>query len=178
VGWSGLKEGESGKLVLTHKRNSAVHIQNPLQPLSTILNPLQPFSTYFNHSQPTSTHLTKIKQISTYFNPLLPTSPIYQPLFTHETNSPSISLGSLIKVRCVVSKAPITISVGYLCIRIWTSQIFISNDEDFGELYATCLRHSKDDFMIQDGYYSRVQDFVSLRAAPENCLFRRYIVDH
>jgi len=27
-----------------------------------------------------------------------------------------------------------------------------ATDEDFGELYATCQRHPKDDFMIQDGY--------------------------
>jgi len=27
-----------------------------------------------------------------------------------------------------------------------------TNDEDFGELYGTCLRHPKDDFMIHDGY--------------------------
>ena len=27
-----------------------------------------------------------------------------------------------------------------------------ASDEDFRELYATCLRHPKDDFMIQDGY--------------------------
>jgi len=83
-----VERGGSGKLVLTYERNRAVHIQNPLQSLSTIFNLLQPFSTHFNHSQPTSTHLTKIKSTSTYFNPLLPTPPIYQPLFTHETNNP------------------------------------------------------------------------------------------
>jgi len=27
-----------------------------------------------------------------------------------------------------------------------------TTDEDFEELYSTCLRHPKDDFMIQDGY--------------------------
>jgi len=27
-----------------------------------------------------------------------------------------------------------------------------ASDEDFGELYATCLRHPKDDLMVQDGY--------------------------
>jgi len=26
------------------------------------------------------------------------------------------------------------------------------SNEDFGELYTTCLRHPKDDFMIQDEY--------------------------
>jgi len=63
-----IEGGGSGKLILTHERNRAIHIQNSLQPLSTIFNPLQPFSTHFNPPyknkinfnpfQPTSTNFT------------------------------------------------------------------------------------------------------------------------
>ena len=78
-GWRGVRwvEGyESDKLVLTHERNRAIHIQNLLQLFSTIFNPVQPFSTHFN--QPNKNKIN--------FNPLLPTSPIYQPyLLTKQT---------------------------------------------------------------------------------------------
>jgi len=47
-----------------------------------------------------------------------------------------------------------------------------ANDEDIGELYATCLRHPKDDFMIQDGCLFKSTRLYILRKATQELLIR------
>ena len=52
-----------------------------------------------------------------------------------------------------------------------------AGDEDFGELYATCLRHPKDDFLIQDGYLFKSKKLCILKCGTRELLSQRYTVD-
>ena len=47
-----------------------------------------------------------------------------------------------------------------------------TSDEDFGELYATCLRRPKDDFMIQDGYLFKSTRLCILKSGTRELLIR------
>jgi len=44
-----------------------------------------------------------------------------------------------------------------------------TSDKDFGELYLACLKHLKDDYLIQDGYLSKVQGYIFPSVAYVSC---------
>ena len=41
-------------------------------------------------------------------------------------------------------------------------KVLYDNDEDFVALYAECSKHSKGDFHIQEGFYSKVHHLCGL----------------
>jgi len=51
-----------------------------------------------------------------------------------------------------------------------------ASDEDFRVLYLACQKHPKEDFFIQVGTFSKVQDCVSPGVVRVSYLFRRYMV--